>query len=86
MGILSTLGNAVEKAEEAVASSTPKPKVVGSKIFTPMSSDPSSINLVANEFNYHQVAAVVQRAYRRCMVNMRRAHLTGYNGVHAVGE
>jgi quinohemoprotein ethanol dehydrogenase len=39
---------AVEKAEVAVESSKPRPKVVGSKIFTPMSSDPSSINLVAN--------------------------------------
>ncbi|MBS1882636.1 MAG: PQQ-binding-like beta-propeller repeat protein [Actinobacteria bacterium] len=39
---------AVEKAEATVASSKPKPKIVGSKIFTPMSSDPSSINLVAN--------------------------------------
>jgi quinohemoprotein ethanol dehydrogenase len=39
---------AVEKAEEAVASDKPKPKIVGSKIFTPMSSDPSSINLTAN--------------------------------------
>jgi quinohemoprotein ethanol dehydrogenase len=39
---------AVEKAEEAVASSKPKPKIVGSKIFTPQSSDPSQINLGAN--------------------------------------
>ncbi|HTT94153.1 MAG TPA: PQQ-binding-like beta-propeller repeat protein [Solirubrobacterales bacterium] len=39
---------AVEKAEEAVASSKPKPKIVGSKIFTPMSSDPNVLNLVAN--------------------------------------
>jgi alcohol dehydrogenase (cytochrome c) len=39
---------AVEKAEEAVAGDKPKPKIVGSKIFTPMSSDPSSINLTAN--------------------------------------
>jgi quinohemoprotein ethanol dehydrogenase len=39
---------AVEKAEEAVSGDVPKPKVVGSKIFTPMSSDPSSINLTAN--------------------------------------
>ena len=39
---------AVEKAEEAVASSKPKPKIVGSDAFTPMSSDPSSVNLVAN--------------------------------------
>src|ERR1700749_5131729 len=39
---------AVEKTEEAVASQKPKPKIIGSKAFTPMSSDPSSINLVAN--------------------------------------
>jgi alcohol dehydrogenase (cytochrome c) len=39
---------AVAKAQEAVAADKPKPKIVGSKIFTPMSSDPSSINLVAN--------------------------------------
>jgi quinohemoprotein ethanol dehydrogenase len=39
---------AVEKAEEAVAGDKPRPKIVGSRIFTPMSSDPSSINLTAN--------------------------------------
>ncbi len=39
---------AVEKAEEAVASSKPKPKIVGSDTFTPMSSDPNVLNLVAN--------------------------------------
>ena len=39
---------AVEKAEEAVSGDVPKPKVVGSPIFTPMSSDPSQINLTAN--------------------------------------
>ncbi|HVV89479.1 MAG TPA: PQQ-binding-like beta-propeller repeat protein [Solirubrobacterales bacterium] len=39
---------AVEKAEEAVAGEKPKPKVVGSKIFTPQSSDPTTINLGAN--------------------------------------
>jgi alcohol dehydrogenase (cytochrome c) len=39
---------AVEKTEEAVSGDKPKPKIVGSKIFTPMSSDPTSINLVAN--------------------------------------
>jgi quinohemoprotein ethanol dehydrogenase len=39
---------AIEKAEEAVSGDKPVPKVVGSKAFTPMSSDPSSINLVAN--------------------------------------
>jgi quinohemoprotein ethanol dehydrogenase len=39
---------AIEKAEEAVASSKPKPKIVGSKAFTPNSSDPNVLNLVAN--------------------------------------
>jgi alcohol dehydrogenase (cytochrome c) len=39
---------AVETAEEAVSSSTPKPKIVGSKVFTPQSSDPNVINLGAN--------------------------------------
>jgi quinohemoprotein ethanol dehydrogenase len=39
---------AVEKAEEAVASDKPKPKIVGGKVFTPQSSDPSQINLGAN--------------------------------------
>src|SRR6201996_9599673 len=39
---------AVEKVEEAVASSKPKPKIIGSKTFTPQSSDPTTINLGAN--------------------------------------
>jgi quinohemoprotein ethanol dehydrogenase len=39
---------AVEKAEEGVAADNPKPKVIGSKIFTPQSSDPNVINLGAN--------------------------------------
>jgi alcohol dehydrogenase (cytochrome c) len=39
---------AIEKTEEGVAGQKPEPKIVGSKAFTPMSSDPSSINLVAN--------------------------------------
>src|SRR6195952_5140158 len=39
---------AVKKTEEGVAGQKPEPKIVGSKAFTPMSSDPSSINLVAN--------------------------------------
>jgi alcohol dehydrogenase (cytochrome c) len=39
---------AIEKAEAAVASSKPKPKIVGSKVFTPQSSDPTVINLGAN--------------------------------------
>jgi alcohol dehydrogenase (cytochrome c) len=39
---------ALEKTEEAVASEHPRPKVIPSKIFTPMSSDPNAINLIAN--------------------------------------
>jgi quinohemoprotein ethanol dehydrogenase len=39
---------AIENAEAAVASSKPRPKIVGSKVFTPQSSDPSQINLGAN--------------------------------------
>jgi quinohemoprotein ethanol dehydrogenase len=39
---------AVNKAEEAVANNKPPVKIVGSKIFTPQSSDPSQINLGAN--------------------------------------
>ncbi len=39
---------AIENAESAVASSKPKPKIVGSKVFTPQSSDPTVINLGAN--------------------------------------
>lgn len=39
---------AVERAEEAVAGDKPVPKIVGSKIFTPQSSDPTQINLGAN--------------------------------------
>jgi quinohemoprotein ethanol dehydrogenase len=39
---------AIEKTEEGVSGDNPVPKIVGSKTFTPMSSDPSSINLVAN--------------------------------------
>jgi quinohemoprotein ethanol dehydrogenase len=39
---------AVGKAEEAVAGDKPKPKIVGGKVFTPQSSDPSQINLGAN--------------------------------------
>jgi quinohemoprotein ethanol dehydrogenase len=39
---------AVGKTEEGVKEQKPRPKIVGSKAFTPMSSDPSSINLVAN--------------------------------------
>ncbi|HXF31645.1 MAG TPA: PQQ-binding-like beta-propeller repeat protein [Solirubrobacterales bacterium] len=39
---------AIKKAEEGAASLDPKPKVVGSKAFTPNSSDPNVVNLVAN--------------------------------------
>src|ERR1700761_7337323 len=39
---------AVENAEAAVSGNVPKPKVVGSPIFTPMSSDPSQLNLVGD--------------------------------------
>src|SRR6195952_3871505 len=45
---IETTPEAVKTAEEASAGDTPKPKVVGTKIFTPMSSDPSSINLTPN--------------------------------------
>jgi quinohemoprotein ethanol dehydrogenase len=39
---------AIANAEAAVASSKPRPKIVGSKVFTPQSSDPTVINLGAN--------------------------------------
>ena len=39
---------AVENAEAAVSGDKPKPKVVGSPIFTPMSTDPNEINLVGD--------------------------------------
>jgi quinohemoprotein ethanol dehydrogenase len=45
---IETTQSAVETAEEAVAGDKPKPKIVGSHIFTPMSSDPNVINLTAN--------------------------------------
>ena len=38
----------VEKVEESVAGNTPKQKVVGTKIFQPMSTDPTTINLTPN--------------------------------------
>jgi quinohemoprotein ethanol dehydrogenase len=38
---------AVENAEAAVSGNVPKPKVIGSPIFTPMSTDASQLNLVA---------------------------------------
>jgi quinohemoprotein ethanol dehydrogenase len=43
-----TTPEAVKVAEEAVSGDKPKPKIVGSPIFTPMSSDPNVINLTAN--------------------------------------
>jgi quinohemoprotein ethanol dehydrogenase len=42
---IQTSQESVEKVEEAVATNTPKQKVVGTKIFTPMSTDPTTINL-----------------------------------------
>src|SRR6201992_2210619 len=39
---------ATEKTEEGVAGDNPVPKIVASKAFTPMSTDPSSLILVAN--------------------------------------
>jgi quinohemoprotein ethanol dehydrogenase len=39
---------AVETAEKAVESEANPPKIVGSKVFTPQSSDPTTINLGAN--------------------------------------
>jgi mono/diheme cytochrome c family protein/glucose dehydrogenase len=45
---IETSQESVEKVEEAVAGNTPKPKVVGTKIFTPMSTDESTINLAPN--------------------------------------
>ncbi len=39
---------AVENAEAAVSGDKPKPKVIGSPIFTPQSTDPSQLNLVAD--------------------------------------
>src|ERR1700748_770522 len=45
---IETTPEAIEKTEEGVAGDNPVPKIVGSKVFTPMASDPSSINLVAN--------------------------------------
>jgi quinohemoprotein ethanol dehydrogenase len=43
-----TTPEAVENAEAAVSGDDPKPKVIGSPIFTPMSTDPSQLNLVAD--------------------------------------
>jgi quinohemoprotein ethanol dehydrogenase len=38
----------IEKIEESIANEKPKPKVVGTKIFEPMSTDPTSINITPN--------------------------------------
>ena len=45
---IETTKAALEKAEEAVAGNTPKTKVVPTKIFAPMSSDPNVVNLTPN--------------------------------------
>jgi quinohemoprotein ethanol dehydrogenase len=45
---LEVSNESVEKIEEAVATTKPPPKVVGTKIFEPMSTDPSTMNLTPN--------------------------------------
>src|ERR1700761_2108475 len=45
---LETTKQGVEKAAEAVAENKPKPKVVGTKIFEPMSTDPSVVKVTPN--------------------------------------
>jgi quinohemoprotein ethanol dehydrogenase len=45
---LEVSNESVEKIEEATASENPKPKIVGTKIFEPMSTDPSTMNLTPN--------------------------------------
>jgi quinohemoprotein ethanol dehydrogenase len=45
---LEVSAESVEKIEEAVAGNTPKQKVVGSKIYQPMSTDPTSITVTPN--------------------------------------
>ncbi|HVX33797.1 MAG TPA: PQQ-binding-like beta-propeller repeat protein [Solirubrobacterales bacterium] len=45
---IKTTKAALETAEEAVAGENPKPKIIPSEVFTPMSSDPNAINLIAN--------------------------------------
>jgi glucose dehydrogenase/mono/diheme cytochrome c family protein len=45
---LETSQESVEKVEEAVATAKPKPKVVGTKIFVPMSTDANTMNLTPN--------------------------------------
>jgi quinohemoprotein ethanol dehydrogenase len=45
---LETTEEGVEKAAEAVAENKPKPKVVGTKIFEPMSTDPNEVKVTPN--------------------------------------
>jgi alcohol dehydrogenase (cytochrome c) len=45
---LTATPEAVENGQAGVSGQKPEPKVVGSHIFTPMSSDPSTVNLIAN--------------------------------------
>jgi hypothetical protein len=45
---IQTNQESVEKVEEAIAGNTPKQKVVPTKIFQPMSTDPTTINLTPN--------------------------------------
>ena len=45
---IQTSRESVKKVEESVASNTPKQKVVPTKIFQPMSTDPNAINLTPN--------------------------------------
>jgi quinohemoprotein ethanol dehydrogenase len=45
---IQTTPEALANAREAVATSKPKPKVVGGKVFVPMSSDPSSLVMAPN--------------------------------------
>jgi mono/diheme cytochrome c family protein len=45
---IQTSQESVEKVEEALAGENPEPKVVGTKIFQPMSTDPSTMNLTPN--------------------------------------
>jgi quinohemoprotein ethanol dehydrogenase len=45
---LEVSNESMKKIEEAVATTKPTPKVVGTKIFEPMSTDPSTMNLTPN--------------------------------------
>src|ERR1700753_2508749 len=45
---LTATPEATENGQAGVSGQKPEPKVVGSKVFTPMSTDPSAVNLVAN--------------------------------------